>query len=280
MGLNIHVSATDTYFQFPLCSLAFCETEKERLEHIISFGFIEAGVAMYKKLDAEIRKQKAEQFLNHSDTPDDYKRSNDHHVAAMIGAKEIGITVGSLVYSMNRWTELSEFRNQFQTKHGNDVLVRIKKGLVFEVRDDKGISYRQLSILCAVYSCIGATEKPVRITKATIQCRMLGYKSAKVMTAEIKSRKDTAKPLTPRQIGYTLDSLDERKFFARARPNERQTYFSHRLTKDELNDALFKRKTAKARFHATRKTDNNTLMERIKSEHERLAKKTAIKPAS
>lgn len=274
------MSATDKYFQFPLCALSFCATEKERLEHIISFGFIEAGIAMYKKLDTEIRKEKAEQFAADSGTPNDYKRSYDYHVAAMIGAKEIGVIPNNLVYSMQRWTEMSEFRNQFHTRHGNDVLVRIKKDLVFEARDDNGISYRELSILCAVYSCIGATEKPVRITKATIQNRMLGYKSAKVMKAEIKSRKDSAKPLTPRQIGYTLDSLDERKFFARARPNERQTYFSHRLTEEELHDALFKRKTAKARFHATRKTSNNSLMERIKSERERLAKKTAIKPVS
>src|ERR1017187_539367 len=158
-----------TYFQFPLCALAICETEKERLEHIISFGFIEAGIAMYKKLDAEIRKQKAEQFSNSSGTPNDYKRNNDHHVAAMIGANEIGVIPYNLAYSMQRWTGSSEFRNQFQTKHGNDVLVRIKKGLVFEARDDEGISYRELSILCAVYSCIGAAEKPVRITKATIQ---------------------------------------------------------------------------------------------------------------
>jgi len=47
-----------TYFQFPLCALAICETEKERLEHIISFGFIEAGIAMFRKLDAEIRNRK------------------------------------------------------------------------------------------------------------------------------------------------------------------------------------------------------------------------------
>ena len=268
-----------TYFQFPLCALAICETEKERLEHIISFGFIEAGIAMFRKLDAEIRKQKAEQFAADSGTPDDYKRSNDHHVAAMIGAKEIGIVPYNLAYSMQRWTGLSEFRNQFQTKHGNDVLVRIKKGLVFEARDNEGISYRELSLLSAVYSCIGAA-KYARITKEAIQARMLGYKSTKVLKAEIKSRKDTAQPLTPRQIGYTLDSLDERKFFARARPNERQTYFSHRLSKEQLQEELFQRKTAKARFHAARKTDNNTLMERIKSERERLAKKTSIKPVS
>jgi hypothetical protein len=274
------VSDTDTYFQFPLCALAFCDTETARLDHIISFGFIEAGVAMYKKLDSEIRSQKAETFASDSATPNDYKRNNWQHVAAMVGANEIGITIGgSLVYSMNRWIELSEFRNQFQTRHGNDVLVRIRKGLVFEARDNEGISYRELSILSAVYSCIGAA-KYARITKEAIQARMLGYKSTKVLKAEIKSRKDTAQPLTPRQIGYTLDSLDERKFFARVRPNERQTYFSHRLTKEQLQEELFQRKTAKARFHAARKTDNNTLMERIKSERERLAKKTAVKPAS
>lgn len=270
------MSDTDTYFQFPICALSFCATERDRLEHIISFGFIEAGMTMFRKLDPDIRKQKAAHFASVSGTPGDFRKTNSEHVAAMIGANEIGITVGSsLVYSMNRWTALSHFRNEFQMKHGNDVQVRIRKGLVFEARDGEGISYRELSVLCAVYSCIGAATHPVRITKDTVQARMLGYKSPKVMAAEITNRKDTAKALTHRQIGYTLDSLDERKFFARARPNERQTYFSHRLSAEQLTDELFKRKTAKARFHATRKASNNTLMERIKSEREKLVKASA-----
>jgi hypothetical protein len=268
------MSDTDTYFQFPLCALAFGATEKERLEHIISFGFVEAGIAMFRKLDAEIREQKAKQFTTRSDTPQDYRKTNEHHVAAMIGAQEIGITVGGLEYSLNGWRELSSFRNQFQGRHGNDVQVRIRKGLVFEARDEEGISYRELAILCAVYSCIGAAVHPVRITKDTIKGRMLGYKSAKVMTAEIQTRTDHAQPLTARQIGYTLDLLHQRNFFARARPNERQTYFSHRLTAEQLHDELFKRKTARARFHATRKESNSSLMERIKSARQRLSQAT------
>src|SRR4051812_8907724 len=55
------VSDTDK-FQFPLCALAFCEAERDRLERIISFGCVEAGMTMYRKLDEEIREQKAEQF--------------------------------------------------------------------------------------------------------------------------------------------------------------------------------------------------------------------------
>ena len=240
---------------------------------------------MFSKLDNEIRKQKKEEFYSASGTPSDYQKANWQHVAAMIGANEIRISVGgSLAYPIARWERLSAFRNAFQTNHGNDVQVRLKTGLVFEARDDEGISYRELSILSAVYSCIGANDKPVRITKDTVQARMLGYKSAKVMKAEIPNRKDNAKPLTHRQIGYTLDSLDQRKFYARARPNERQTYFSHRLTVDEMSDELFKRKTANARFHAIRKTTNNTLIERIKSERARLkrvaAKRVAKPPKS
>lgn len=273
------MSATDKYFQFPLCALAFGEAETERLDHIISFGFVEAGIAMFRKLDEEIREQKAEQFANKSGTPSDYKKSNQHHVAAMIGANEIGVLPNSLSYTMQRWTALSKFRDLFQAEHGNDVQVRIRKDLAFEVRDKTGMSYREFAILCAVYSCIGAATGPVRIIKDTVQARMMGYKSPKVMAAEIKRRKPVAKPLTHRQIGYTLDCLDERKFFARARPNERQTYFSHRLTAEEMVEALFQRKTASARFHATRKAGNNKLMERIKSERQKWAAIGAKKPA-
>jgi len=255
----------NNYFQFPLCALAFCDSERERLDEIISFAFVDAGFAMFKKVAPEIRKSLGDDLKGRQGTPADYRKHDSDHVAAMLGAREIGINVGGVAHSLATWRKLSEARNQFQAQHGRDVEVRIRSELVFEARDKNGISYREFSILCAIYSCIGAKKYPVRITREQIQRRMLGYKTQSVMQAEIGKRIDGAKPLTTRQINYTLDRLDERQFFARARANKRQTYYSHRLSQEQLEEKLVAGKSYAQSFHKRRRQRDAELMARIKS---------------
>lgn len=140
----------DNYFQFPLCALAFCATEKERLEHVIEFGFVDAGFTMFQKLDQDMRRLKAREFSDDSDTPRDFCKTNLDHVATMLGARGIGIIVGSVRHSLERWRMLSEFRNQSSAKYGPDAELRIRQELASEVCDQTGISYREFAVLCAV----------------------------------------------------------------------------------------------------------------------------------
>ena len=90
----------DTYFQFPLCALAFAAEQKVRLDHIIAFGFVDAGFAMLRKLPYEISAAKAETFATLPGRPYEYRKTKPEHVAALLGAQEIGITVGSLTHSL------------------------------------------------------------------------------------------------------------------------------------------------------------------------------------
>jgi len=258
------VNDADRYFQFPLCALACCNTERERLDQIIFFGFVDAGFVMFNKLHANLRKLKADELKICLHIPSDYREAKSDHVAAMFGAQEIGINVGSVVTALRHWHQLSDFQNQFQAQYGPDAQVRIKKDLVFEVRDKTGISYREFAVLCAVLSYIGAKKYPVCITRQAIQCRMLGYKSPSIMCTEIAKRKDGAKPLTFRQINYTLDRLHERQFFARARANKRQTYYSIRMTQDQLESALLESKSYSQGFHERRRQRDAELIARIK----------------
>jgi hypothetical protein len=257
------VNETSGYFQFPLCTLAMGGSYKERLGQIISFAFVEAGRVMVTKLAQEIRESLGEELLDYSDTPSDYHKTNSSHVAAMLGAREIGIRPGSLENSLRNWRTASQFIGKFQSQHGSDATVRVKKDLVFEVRDNQGMSYREFAVLCALLSRIG-TKKYVRITRKQIQCRMLGYKSPPVMLAEFDKRTDGAKPLTFRQINYTLNKLHERGFFARARPTRRQTVFSIRLTQEQLENWLVQSKTYSQDFHKCRRQRDTELMARIK----------------
>ena len=253
----------ENYFQFPLCALAFGDAEVARLDHIISFGCVDAGYVMLNRLSPESRKEVAIKFSQIEKCPAGFSKSNPNHIAAMLGAEAIGVTFGNIGYSVESWNAVSNFKRNFEAKHGRDVEVRIAKTLAFEVRDKAGMSYREFAALSAIYSCVGAKEYPVRVTRDRIQCRMLGYKTADIMRAEISNRTDGATPLSLRQINYTLDKLHERQFFARARANERQTFYSHRLSQAALEDALITGKSYSAKFHNCRRERDSELMAKI-----------------
>jgi hypothetical protein len=269
--------ASDSYFQFPLCALSFCATEHERLEHVISYGFVDAGNTMFRKLNQDMRRLKAEELQNDPSMPHDFSATKNDHVAAMIGAREIGITVGNVRWSLEHWKKLSEFRTEFERKYGPDVEVRVRKGLVFEARDNTGISYREFAVLCAAYSCIGSKTYPVRVTRDTIRCRMLGYKSATIMAQELSHRTDDLKPLTLRQVNYVLDRLDERRFFARARANERQTFYSIRLRQEQLEQQLVEGKSYRDSFREGRIRRAARLIARVKAKRATIIVDAAIK---
>jgi len=268
----------EKYFQFPLCALAFGANEVERLNHIIPFGCADAGGTMLNRLRPEIRTMKADELATASGTPADYRKTKFDHVAFALGARELNVRFsGQIAHPLKQSETLLTFKTQFEAKHGRDVEARIATRLVFEVRDKAGMSYRELAVLCAIYSCIGAKSYPVRITRERIQCRMLGYKSPAIMQAELANRTDGAKPLSLRQINYTLDALHERQFFARARANERQTFYSHRMSQDELEARLITGKSYSETFHNQRRQRDAELMRKIKQGKAAIKADTTIK---
>jgi hypothetical protein len=265
---------TDTYLQFPLCALAFGNDERERLEHIISYGLIEAGFSLLRKMPPAIRQQK---LASYRQTPSDYDSRKDAHQAAILGFDAIGVSCLSIKSTIARWNALRAFLNEFEGRYGRDAEVRLRKDLVFECRDKQGISYRELTLLAALYSIIGRKAYPVRVTRTRLRCRMMGYKSFAVMDVELPKRTDGIKPISLRQIGYTLDALHERRFFARARANARQTFYSNRLAQVELEAALFKSKTYADTFHQQRQKRDAALMQRIKAARGTIKANASIK---
>ena len=197
-----------------------------------------------------------------------------HHA---LGARELNINLGSPRWTLAQWREVCKFRDAFQSLHARDPELRVPTKLVFEVRDKKGMAYREFAIFCAMLSQIGDKNSPVRITRNQIQRRMLGYKSDKVMQIELSKRTDGATPLTVRQIGYTVNKLHERKFFARARANERQTFYSIRHTGEELEAALIKSKTYAQTFQADRRQHDMDFMARVKAAKGAIKADVAIK---
>jgi len=261
-----------TYFQFPLCLLAYGKDEV-RLEHIISWCLVEAGRDFCGKMSRESQDEIMKQTPSHN-IPEGMRRGELAHRHVVVGANKLSVTAGDVGAILNQYVACSNFVKAFTDKHGTQPSVRIRSDFLWDVREKRGMSYREFSMLCGLYSVVGAKDFPVRITREQIRRRMLGYKSEAVLKAELGNRTDGAMPLSVRQIGCTRDELHKRGFFACTRPNKRQTYYSIRMNQEQLAARLESGKSYAEDFHARRKARDAALMARIKAAK---AAKAAIK---
>jgi hypothetical protein len=258
------MAKSDKFLQFPLCALAFGQDLFTRLHHIISYGVVTAGAEMFKKLDKDILEEKADRIANEPKTPDDYDLKNYWHVAVMIGAHDLGVDILSLERTLKNYQTLDAFVKAFEKKHPGHVLVRFKEHWAFEVRDNNMLTAREFGILCGMYSVLGDKDF-ARITRDRLIRRALGYKDEAVFKAERWNRDDHEVPMQLWELQRSLDKLDERKFFARARPNRRQTFYALSLSKEQLMERLVVHKTRRAEFHAERQASNESLQQLIRA---------------
>jgi hypothetical protein len=125
--------------------------------------------------------------------------------------------------------------------------------------------------LAAIYSIIGSKQGPVRITQNRIVCRALGYKTQAVMSAELSKRKDGVGPLTDWQIRSLLDRLQARRFFARVTYARRLSYYSHRMTENQLRKAVIEMKTHRFVSQRLRHLDDQAMTNAIRNQRAGLA---------
>jgi hypothetical protein len=252
---------SDKYFQFPLCALSYDDNFLARLNSIISFSCVQVGQNISQGMSAEEKLDKA--YENKYKINKTFDKKYKIHIDAIIGANQLDVNIHDFRSFTNAFKLFDEYNTIFEDVHGRDVNVRIATNLLWDTINNK-FSYREFSVLCAVYSCIGNKTCPVLITRSQIQCRQLGYKSQAVISDRSLERTDGAIPLSFRQINYTLNALHERGFFSRARANMRQTYYSNKLNKDEICEELFKSKTRRRAFQMARCERDLSLMHRIK----------------
>lgn len=259
-----------TYFQVPLCAFAFGANDKERLDAIISFGAVQAGKKWWLRATADQRNACLAKWSEEKPATS-FKINENRHQCCMRGCEITDVRPGSIHACLERYDTLNTFCEGFIARHGATPEVRLKTGLVFEARDGKGISARELSVLAAIYSIIGNKPGPVLITQKRIRHRALGYKSEAVMQAELPSRTDGGKPLTDWQLRSTLDKLSARKFFVRSTYGNRQTYYSHRMTLADLRKAIIDRKTFMFTNKLLQKLDDKAMTEAIQNQRASLA---------
>jgi hypothetical protein len=260
------------YFHFPLCLLSFGRDINERLSGIIWLACVEMGIKQWREFSPK------ERLARHSVHPlpqsctcrIDLRKEAELQVVA--GCEFLNLVCRDVKHVLAGYACVTRFIRDFERRHGTDARVRIRKDWVFEVRDNKGMSYPELAVLAAIYSKIGASKRPVLITRDEIWKRAHGFKSDRVFRAEMNDRRPF---LTPRQVRSIIERLHDRKFFARATYARRQTYYSHRLGSTALAEHVFTAKTQRYHAQQERRRADAALTKRIQQERRKLAGPTA-----
>ena len=265
------------YFQFPLCALSFGQTADARLEAILDYSLIDKGWKLFCKLSAEQQRQFLALARRSQRIPQGCDINIWSHQAALYDAEIIGISLGGLVSCLGRYHSLHGYVEAFEKTHGRDAQVRIKKSWLFNARDGNGLTYREFSVLCGIYSAIGSKEL-ARVTQPRIRRCVLGYRSDAIMRVELRRRADRAKPLTERQLRDTISRLHRNKFFARCTVARRFTYYSIRLDNEALRKKVEDRHTYPAFFHASQLAQDRVLTEKIKQRRREAAKPAQKQP--
>jgi hypothetical protein len=253
------MSAADKFLQFPLCVLAWPGEAKETLNAIIDYGLTEAGLAIISKRSIEERRALCAEYGLLESQVDSWA------LAAKVGAELCDIRLGSLEGCVRRHSTMAVHLRDWETRHGPDALVRMRKDVCFEVRDGGGMSFREFRILCAIYSLLGK-HRYRAIGFRMIGARACGCKSEGVMASELRAGRPLPALFTIKQLRGTVAKLHELGWFARVTPNPhgRVTYYSHRMSGDELRERIFHRRTYSAGFHEDQRRQNAALAERIR----------------
>jgi hypothetical protein len=249
--------ATDetTFFQFPLCLLGMPEAP-EKAQVIMSYALAETGIRAAAEMGmAELRD--AVNTIPSADLPAGMRKTDAQHLALALGNKIIGVTKGAVSGAFAAHRECKDYAAAFTARHGGDAVCRMRKDLLFDVRDGR-MTWRDFSTLAAVYSIIGGKPFPVLVYRSMIQARQLGCKSPSVLEAE-QGRRNNLVPLTEKQVRNTLDNLECAGWFARVQASPRKVYFSHRLTREEMIQRLEVSAAAQGRANRNRNQDKRTM---------------------
>jgi hypothetical protein len=266
------------YFQFPLCALSFAQESKKGVDCIISFACVEVGKERWQKFSENERGARKSVLADPAVCSGSVDLENDEQLQAVAGCEYLNVCAGNVRIMLASHAQLSRFIKEFERRHGTDARVRIRTDWLFEVRDNKGMSYPQLAVLAAIYSKIGAARGPVRILQDEIWKRAHGFKSDRVFRAEMNRRRRPF--LTPRQVRSIIERLHGRHFFARVTFGRRQTYYSNRLSNKELADRIFAAKIQPSLARQVRIRADADLTNRIQAARRKLAGSDATEGAT
>jgi hypothetical protein len=266
----------EKYFTFPLCVLHGLTDPSTPLDCInlaLDCGIINAGIGLYRN-----DQEKFEEMLEEAIEEHQIKwklRADSNRSTVFVGSKICNVTLGTASPA-----KIDKQIDSFNRVPKGGALVRMAGKYLWpayyqalyeqganEDRPDKGISWREFRILCAILSVKRNSNEFSFIGWETIQLRACGFTNKTDYKAATKIPYHLAPPLSRKQIRATCDALENLGFFARFRFSKGKSggymAYSFRHSRDELakvvcNAANFK---DKAKIKANRAEDAKRCLE-------------------
>ena len=242
---------SDHYYNFPLAVLHGIKKETTPLqcmELAMRCGMYNAGVGLLNN-DSDEFAERLEDIINNADIEQDIHYGDDQS-CVLVGANVCNADLGSKSRGY-----LETIADQARQIPNGGALVRMSSEFLWAAIDqaraendpnekwpDRGISWREFRVLCAILSVKRNRHGFAFIGWETIQYRCCGftnragYKSASRIPCHLQP------PLTRKQIRRTCDDLENLGFYARFRMSKGKVgglmAYSFRHTREELAAAV------------------------------------------
>jgi hypothetical protein len=242
---------------FPLCLLSYQDTIEQRLQHIICYCIL-ANKRSTKQANIKDILQKI--------TPaQDFNFDDETHQAVMKNAYELGINFISMERTIARGRDAAGFVKRYEQQYGRDSWTQVNIKVVLDTLNNQ-FPYNDFAILCAVSSSLGKQDgKFKQITGEQIGCRMNGFKSKKILDAEVVRRDVKIIDISYRQLLRRVDAVSRMGYFSKYTYHKRDTYYSSYLKREQIMKAVYNRKSYAKRKEAEFRVIENELEQELKN---------------
>ena len=245
----------EKYIQAPLCLLAY---PGNGCDDIVK-GMFAIGMQRNRLYLSNLPED--ELYLpGENDLPHDFDLNNREHRLLCAGAMMSGLRLRltSMIIIEKDIRKYQAYIDDFESEFGSDALVRHKTALCFDVKDRGALNLREFAILSAIYSCLGQSSYR-RITSAEIQFRATGCRSKEIFD----TFKKRPKSYSIKQVRKTVEDLFLNGFFGRFTYRYRETYYSHKLSEDELREKVIEKRTSLMRKKKSIKDKDAAINKRL-----------------
>jgi len=249
---------TDPYLQLPLpifktfppSFLDAVSQPNETLLGLMAYGAVRNGQLLWEKTNgryepedgslSDRRQEALEEFVRESDSnpswPSDFDPACDIHIATAAFFSHLDETpFESFEKIAVLYRKQASLLDLVEDNPEQSPMVRIRYNLLEDWRRGKLKNFDMLGF-CAIRSMLGRKDFR-RITRAQIAVRMMGYRSEEEF-AKKATESDRSFLPSVRRVSLMIGRLQKRGLIQVVRPSKRENFFSVRLSKDKLWEAV------------------------------------------
>jgi hypothetical protein len=233
------MSKDDKFLQFPISALRLDQrptdvaqaTAHGRLVEILGYCIVDVGKNYIARHDDD----EAEEMIEESPwKPSGKMTAHQRVVLCGMSILNVMFTDPSSRVQPKSYSDDHSVINRLS--NGSKIL-RLRTDLYWNYRDSKNDwTWREFSILCAVYAGIGA-KPSARLSYEYISALAAGYSRIHEMPHKLK--------MPMHIVRHTVRKLESRGLFKSLCANGRHTHYSHSLNLAELAESLIQREQAK-----------------------------------